>query len=104
MWILMNDSMLSIVAHNDQPDDLLVRARLAGDIERVFPQAQVKEQADSDYRFRAVLPRPVVADALSRRLQAIDYSNFKNSVRDPERHDAYMDVWSRLSRMQRQAR
>lgn len=46
MWILMNDSMPSVVSHNDGPDDLLVRARLGGDSKRVFPQAQVQEQDD----------------------------------------------------------
>ena len=93
MWILMNDAMLSIVRHRTRPDDLLVRARLAGDIERVFPQAEVMEGAGSDYRFRAVVPRPQVAEAVSRRLLDVDYGNFKNSVREAKRHDAYFDVW-----------
>ena len=39
MWIFQNDSFLSIVAHRDKPGMLLVRARKAGDIEAVFPEA-----------------------------------------------------------------
>ena len=104
MWILMNDAMLSIVRHKDRTDDLLVRARIAGDIERVFPDAQVVEGAGTDYRFRAAVPRSTVAEAVSRRLLDIDYGNFKNSVREPERHDAYFDVWHAMYGMQEKAR
>jgi hypothetical protein len=104
MWILMNDAMLSIVRHTAEPEMMLVRARLAGDIERVFPQAQVVVGGGSDYRFRAALPEQEVADAISQRLLDVDYSNFKNSVRDRKRHDAYFDVWGVMHRMQEQAR
>lgn len=104
MWILMNDAMLSIVRHRTRPDDLLVRARLAGDIERVFPQVEVVEGAGSDYRFRATVPRPEVAEAISRRLLDIDYGNFKNSVREPKRHEAYFDVWHAMHDLQEGAK
>ena len=41
MWLCLNDAFLSIVALPGHPDELLVRARIAGDIERLFPAAQV---------------------------------------------------------------
>ncbi len=104
MWILMNDAMLSVVRHTGQPDKMLVRARLAGDIERVFPSAQVTVGGGSDYRFRAVLPEKEVADAVSERLLDINYGNFKASVREPKRHDAYFKVWDVMHRMQEAAR
>ena len=91
MWILMNDAML-------------VRARLAGDIERVFPLAQVEVGGGSDYRFRATVPEDEVADAVSRRLLSINYGNFKASVREPQRHHAYFKVWDIMYRMQESAR
>jgi hypothetical protein len=37
MRIFLNNSFLSPVSAIDRPDDLLVRARRAGDIESVFP-------------------------------------------------------------------
>ena len=104
MWILMNDSMLSVVRHSDLPGSLLVRARLAGDIEQVFPSAQVLEGGGSDYRFRATVPEQEVANAVSRRVLDIDYGNFKSSVPEPKRHNAYFKVWDVLHRMQEAAR
>ncbi len=104
MWILMNDAMLSIVRHTQQPGAMLVRARLAGDIERVFPAAQVVVGGGSDYRFRAVLPEKEVAAAVSKRLLDINYGNFKASVREPKRHHAYFKVWDVMHNLQEQAR
>ena len=104
MWILMNDSMLSVVRHNTLPATLLVRARLAGDIEQVFPSASVVENGGSDYRFRASVPEHEVAAAVSRRVLDIDYGNFKSSVPEPKRHHAYFKVWDVLHRMQEAAR
>ena len=104
MWILMNDSMLSIVRHTGLPKMMLVRARLAGDIERVFPSAQVIEGAGSDYRFRATVPELETAEAVSHCVLNIDYGNFKSSVRDPKRHHAYFEVWDLMHQMQEKAR
>lgn len=96
MWIFLNDSFLSIVRHHDQPDMLLVRARVPGDIEAVFPEAEILEGVGTDYRYRSVLSQDVVADALTSRLKASQYTNFKASVRDQVRHDAYMRVWETM--------
>ena len=100
MWILMNDSMLSVVRHTSLPGSLLVRARLSGDIEQVFPAAVVVEGGGSDYRFRATVPETEVAAVVSRRLLDIDYPNFKASVPEPKRHSAYLKIWDVLHRMQ----
>ena len=100
MWIFLNDSFLSVVAHRDRPDDLLVRARRQGDIERVFPEAEVQTTPAADYAFRAVLPREVVGAAVSKAAEEIAYPNFKGSVTEPDRHDAYMSVWGVMRRLQ----
>ena len=57
MWIMTNNSYLSIVSKDCGPAELLVRARRAGDIEKVFPNAKVTRQTGSDYLYRAVLTR-----------------------------------------------
>jgi hypothetical protein len=105
MWIHLNDAFLSIVANRDDPESLLVRARVAGDIERTFPSAEVLETPEADYRYRATLPRSEVARVLAERVAAIDYRNFKKSVapHDQARHDAYMKVWGVMYGLQGRA-
>lgn len=100
MWVCFNDSFLSIVAKECGPDELLVRARRPGDIEKVFPGAKVKKSPSTDYLFRAVLPRALVAEAVAQRLMEVDYSNFKNSVREDKLHDAYSAFWGIHARLQ----
>jgi hypothetical protein len=100
MWLFMTDASLLIVADNDDPRRLLVRAVKAGDIEQVFPDAQVIELEDSDYRFRAFLPRETVAMTVANRLGSIDYAEFTNAVPEPQRRDAYLEVWWQMARWQ----
>lgn len=94
MWIFLNNAMLSIVAHRNKPDTLLVRARLKGDIEAIFPHVAVFTLKAADYHYRAEVPRSEVAKALAQQAMEMDYDNFKASVKNHARHDWYMDVWS----------
>lgn len=100
MWIFLNDSFLSIVAHHDDPELLLVRARAAGDIERVFKDARVSHTPGHDYAYRAEIAREHAGAVLARRIEQIDYPNFKSSVRERDRHDVYMDVWQKMVEFQ----
>jgi hypothetical protein len=104
MWICLNDAFLSIVADRNDPERLLVRARRAGDIERVFPQAEVLVGVGTDYLYRALLPRSTVSEAITARIDSIDYPNFKNSVAERDRHDAYMQFWDVMYRYQQRER
>ena len=104
MWVCLNNSFLSIVeptgtAKGASPE-LMVRARRAGDIERVFPGAVVTTIDNRDYMFRATIPRDLVARALYDLVMDIDYGNFKNSVRDRKLHDAYADTWHTMAALQ----
>lgn len=100
MWVCFNDCFLSIVDKDCAPDELLVRARRDGDIQRVFPDAKVVKTLGNDYRCRARVKREDVARALMRRVMGIDYPNFKGSTTDKPLHDAYMGVWSAVGRLQ----
>ncbi len=102
MWIFLNNSFLSIVA-DPISDCLLVRGRIKGDIERVFPDAEVVEGAGTDYRFRTFLPRVTVANALAYASSGMNYGNFKGSVKERERHDEYMKVWRVMESWQSRA-
>src|SRR3954447_18074404 len=100
MWIMMNNSYLSIVSKDCGPAELLVRARRANDIEKVFPKATVTRRTDSDYLYRAVVPRDVVKQALAAMIDLIDYPNFKDSVEDGPLHAAYVSVWCAMAGLQ----
>lgn len=52
----------------------------------------------ADYRHCAEVPAEDVAQALAERVRAIDYRNFKNSVGEYGRHEAYMKVWKLMWR------
>ena len=65
MWVIMSDSMLSIVRKHPSDRLLTVRARAKGDIERIFPDAKVQVGGGTDYMYRAKIQAKKVADALS---------------------------------------
>jgi hypothetical protein len=104
MWIFLSDAFLSVVADRDEPqgERLLVRARREGDIEHVFPEADVTTTPAADYRYRAWLPRERVAAVLMQQVEAIAYPNFKDSIRDHAYHDAAMGAWGAMYRYQQQ--
>lgn len=101
MWICLNNAFFSIVASDRDPDVLNVRARRDGDLERIFPGHTVHARAHSDYAFRAFIPRPVVAAVIAQQVDAIGYTNFKNSVEDDALHNAYADVWVVMQAVQK---
>lgn len=102
MWIFLKDAFLSIVAVKGRSDVLKVRARFQGDIERVFPDASVSVDAGTDYKFRALVDRAAVAEALAEQARGITATNFKNSVAERWRHDVYLDVWNVMFKAQKE--
>lgn len=96
MWLFLSDAFLSIVTDRNNPDHLLVRARQAGDIEHVFPSAQVQHTPDHDYAYRTSLPRAEVAAVIAAQVAGIRYPNFKNSVTDPDRHRYYFEAYNAM--------
>lgn len=102
MWVMLSDAFLSIVNKDCARDELLVRARRPGDIEKIFPQAKVTRDTRTDYLFRARIKRKAVADAMSAEVNRINYSNFKDSVSDDALHNAYLRVWNAMSDLQNQ--
>lgn len=100
MWITLNDAFLSIVQKPGDTDTLTVRARIKGDIERVFPGIDVETGGGTDYAYRARVPRDLVANTMAAEVMRVDYSNFKSSVQEGHRHDAYMGLWNVMYRYQ----
>jgi hypothetical protein len=100
MWLFFSESFISVVADRDDPKKLLVRARVAGHIEALFPKAKVFQVEGSDYRHRALVSRRTVKQVVARRVEAIDYDNFKNSVSDWELHNSYLRIWGVMRELQ----
>jgi hypothetical protein len=98
----MSDSFLSIVQSHDDSKILLVRARYKGNIERVFTDAKVTRTLAADYLYRAFVTRVAAAGAIAEQVNRIGYPNFKDSVRDTVRHDAYTRCWKDMVAWQRQ--
>ena len=98
LWLFTSKSFLSVVADKENPkgDRLLVRSRIAGDIEEVFPDANIMETCNADYRFRAWVSREKVNNAISEYVRNLNYINFKNSVEDEVRIRPLMRVWSTM--------
>ena len=102
MWVAFNNAFLSIVQNRNNGSELLVRARVKGDIERVFPEVETFEDLTADYRYRALITRDEVAEAMASQVSEINYDNFKNSISKNEyqRHDAYLKVCGNLRTLQ----
>ena len=94
MWVYLSDGFISIVAHHEMTDCLLVRARRPEILSRLFPAHEIDDHSGGDYKYRVFVNREDVAKVLSQLAKEIDYSNFKSSVSDPETGDLYHQVWA----------
>ena len=92
MWLFSKNNFLSIVKDRGNPNKLLVRGRLRGDIETMFPLAEVIEGVGADYLFRAFVDRTTVVKAVADTVSNIDYHNFKNA-NDESRQAHLMESW-----------
>ena len=103
MWIFLPDGFLSIVADHSDPvhGPLLVRARVAGHIEAVFPEAEVRVTPAGDYLYRATVHRHRVAEVIAARALRMEHTNFKAAVDDLAYHDACLEVWLAMNALQR---
>ncbi|MGC9327814.1 MAG: hypothetical protein ACP5I1_09290 [Candidatus Hinthialibacter sp.] len=103
MWLFTSQSFLSIVVDQNNPERRLVRARRPGDIEKLFPNAQVFEDPSADYRYRAFVSVEELIEMASQYIRSMSYTNFKNSISssDDEYHYACLDVWSVMRKLQK---
>jgi len=102
MWIVMNDSYISAVQDRNNKMNLVVRARVREDLENAFPSLKqdIIESTDSDYRFRLFMTKQFLCGVMNTKIMNIDYDNFKNSVKQNWRHDAYLAIWSIMYKVQ----
>jgi hypothetical protein len=104
MWIATNKGWLSIVRHRNKENTLLVRARNKNHIESIFEDAEVYEDANADYPYRADIHLYTVGTVIGDLLMGINYDNFKASVDDYHYHHALVGVWDEMYRYGKQYR
>jgi hypothetical protein len=100
MWVCTNQGFISIVQDHKDPKVLKVRARSKAHLEALFPGLPIVETRYTDYQFRVITDRPTVAKLLTSLVMgdvdqpaAVNYGNFKDSVKDKKLHDLYADFW-----------
>lgn len=94
MWLFTNSGFVSVVQKPGDTDTLTVRARVKGDIARVFPGTKETAGGGTDYAYRAKVPREAVAKAIHDQIMGIGYDNFKNSIKDDDHHNLCAGVWN----------
>lgn len=105
MWIFTNDAFVSVVADPLDSARVLVRGRVVGDVLRFMAPAFISgltedKVSGTDYAVRASVLRSDFTDALAAHADCVTYKNFKSSVEEAARHDAYMGVWHVMHRLQ----
>jgi hypothetical protein len=75
---------------------------LEEDLVAVFPDHSdsVITTDDSDYRFRLILDKNYAANVVAESIMDIDYTNFKNSVTEKWRYNAYTQIWNVMYKVQ----
>lgn len=110
MWLITQIGFFSIVQKpsDKQTDTLTIRSRVRSDLvalkQRYLPGlGAIQDSDETDYRFRAVVPRAEVSAAMARMVADLDYSNFKSEVakkQGNERAGLYHQVWNVLHQLQ----
>lgn len=101
MWIFLNDAFFSIVKKDCKSNEVMVRARLPGDIEKVFgSEYRSIRVTNADYLYRATIPLSAVARAMVNEIFKISYPSFKESVSHKTLHRAYLKVWKIMASVQ----
>lgn len=93
MWFCFNDAFVSVV-QSDDPKILMVRARAFYHLKKLFGDSlKIHITPENDYRYRVYCDRDTWKNIVDARIQNINYTNFKDSVKDDKLHRLYEDFW-----------
>jgi hypothetical protein len=96
MWFCFNDAFVSVVEMKNKPGLLMVRARAHEHLTNLFGTEEygaVHTTPEHDYRYRVYCTKEEWAAIVSKRIAEINYTNFKDSVKDDKLHTLYEDFW-----------
>jgi hypothetical protein len=116
MWTISTNGFWSAVAHNTQPDTLVVRSRVRADSQYLADWCNKNKPAKSrknykvmvstkgqDYPFRVFVPKPLYAQFMLEETLAVDYGNFKSAVGRRQgylREQPLHDVWGAMAKLE----
>ena len=96
MWIF-SEGFISVVAHNEKPDTLLVRARDEDSLLSLVEAtgATLRHTPSNDYPYRIEALREAFSAWVADQVSNLDYTNYKAHMwsERPEFGDALHDVW-----------
>lgn len=96
MWVFTSDGFISVVKSDQEADTLVVRARKVKHLNTLFPDREVTVLPNRDYCCRVFIPTDEFAVFMVKHVLSIEYTNFKDSIKDDEYHDVCLDVWGTL--------
>jgi len=115
MWIFTTKGFFSVVQQENDPQQVLIRARLKKDIQnmkRLFNALGLKPggiivNARSDYKYRFSADRTDWILVMTRLMLDMRYTNFKDAAYKADsreikdnRHEAYFRIWTAMRGMQ----
>lgn len=100
MWIFTTKGFISAVQWKDKPSFMCVRARAREHLAALFPEAEIIEMPDADYRYRAKVSRTFFEQSMLYELRAISYPDFKSELEHDAYHAACSRVWEVMRAIQ----
>jgi hypothetical protein len=100
MWLFTSEGFVSVVAHSEKPNTLLVRARDEGSLLSLVEAtgATLRHTPHADYPYRIEALREVFSAWLVDQVSNLDYSNYKAHMwsQRPEFGQALHDVYASM--------
>lgn len=99
MWVFTNIGFFSVVEVNGDHKRVVVRARAKDHLEKLrklggHKLMPIREDEGTDYSFRVYMEKEQWKELLGKLVDGINYTNFRDSVKDGLYHDSLLEVWS----------
>jgi hypothetical protein len=100
MWLFTSEGFVSVVAHNEEPDSLLVRARDEDSLLSLVEAtgATLRHTPSNDYPYRIEVLRTAYSVWVANQILELDYINYKAHMwsERPEFGQALHDVYASM--------
>ena len=103
MWIFSTSGIYSTVQHRDDPEKVIIRARVKSDLvalNGIHHCGKIVRSPQADYPFRIVASKLDWLCALHMLGRRTTYPNFKSAIKDKRRHDLLLRIWRMLQELE----